>query len=183
MSTFPWLVILGSFVLAAVVAWALCRAAALKLIQLSHSTTARVERARAYDFIRHQAYFPTWSPFLEEDPTQTYLLLGQDGQVGGQYHWIGRKGKDVGLQEIVALEANRRIDMQCRIEKPFRARPTFSYTLDDAPGGGVVVTQIFELQSGFINAFFLWLFGVKKQMTVTNRKGMESLRRALETSR
>jgi hypothetical protein len=183
MSNSSWLIPLSVGIFVALIVWALTRAAKLKRIELTCSIKVRTERTRAYDFIRHQANFPAWSPFLAEDPTQTYKLVGADGEVGGQYHWIGRGGKDVGLQEIAALEAGRRIAMRCRIEKPFKAQPTFAYTVADAPDGGVLVTQVFELQSALADAFFLWLFGVKKQMAATNEKGMALLREALEAKR
>jgi len=45
---------------------------------------------------------------------------------------------------------------------------------------GIVVKQDFKLQSKFMDAFFMWLFGAKKDMANMNEKGMQLLKKAVE---
>lgn len=124
--------------------------------------------------------FPNWSPFLEIDPEQKINITGIDGKVGAQYHWIGNKGKDVGYQEIKLIEANKKVDMECDIQKPFKAKPKFNYSFNELEGK-VEVSQDFYLESGAIDAFFMYLFGAKKEMEKMNGRGMELLKNHLES--
>lgn len=123
--------------------------------------------------------FPNWSPFLEADPSQKTEVKGTDGQVGAQYHWVGNKGKDVGYQEIKEIKQLEYIKMGCDIQKPFTATPVFEYRFEQV-GSQIKVTQDFRLQSGSVDAFFMWLFGAKKNMDKMNQRGMELLKVAVE---
>lgn len=123
--------------------------------------------------------FPKWSPFLEADPSQKIEMKGTDGQVGAQYHWLGNKGKDVGYQEIKEIAKLKYIKMGCDIQKPFTAKPTFEYHFEQV-GNQVKVTQDFRLQSGSMDAFFMWLFGARKDMEKMNQRGLELLKTVVE---
>ena len=76
--------------------------------------------------------FTKWSPFYEVDPKQKTEVKGNDGQVGAQFHWNGNKGKDLGYQEIKEIKPLAYIRMECEIQKPFKANPTFEYSFSNA---------------------------------------------------
>jgi len=65
--------------------------------------------------------------------------------------------------------------MECDIQKPFKANPTFEYSFLEK-GGLIEVTQDFKLESGLVDSFFMWLFGAKKDMKKMNARGMELLK-------
>ena len=69
--------------------------------------------------------------------------------------------------------------MQCDIQKPFKATPTFEYTFSQT-NNQVTVTQDFNLTSGFMDAFFMGIFGVKKDMEKMNARGLALLKIASE---
>jgi len=69
--------------------------------------------------------------------------------------------------------------MRCDIQKPFKALPTFDYSFSKN-SNGITVTQDFNLESGLVDAFFMWAFGAKKEMEVTNAKGLSLLKQAVE---
>lgn len=123
--------------------------------------------------------FPNWSPFLEADPSQEVEVKGIDGQVGAQYHWVGNKGKDVGYQEIRAIVPLEYLRLECDIQKPFQARPVFEYRFVQS-GEEVHVVQDFTLKSNATDAFFMWLFGAKKDMDKMNQRGLELLKNTVE---
>ena len=108
------------------------------------------------------------------------LFRSTDGQVGAQYHWDGNGGKDLGYQEIVKVDSLNFVGMQCDIQKPFVAKPTFDYSFKET-ANGIEITQDFKLESGIADAFFLWLFNAKSGMEKTNEKGMELLKKAIES--
>ena len=69
--------------------------------------------------------------------------------------------------------------MECDIQKPFKANPTFEYSFSKN-GNTVQVIQDFKLESGLVDSFFMWLFGAKKDMGKMNARGMELLKIASE---
>lgn len=165
--------------LVAFIGFGLFKASGLKSIQIVKTVTIQGSPTEVFDMVKYLSNFPKWSPFLAQDPTQKYEVKGNDGSVGAQYHWDGNKGKDLGYQEIVKIDEGRFIAMKCDIQKPFVAKPTFEYTFAEATGG-IAVTQDFKLESGLVDAFFMWLFGAKAEMEKTNQHGLDLLKKAVE---
>ncbi|KGK29342.1 hypothetical protein EL45_15585 [Cellulophaga sp. E6(2014)] len=165
--------------IAAFFAFGFYNAQQLQLIRITKTVTLNSSTEAAFKMVKLLKNFPKWSPFLAKDPTQNYYVTGIDGQIGAQYHWEGNNGKDLGFQEIISITENESITMQCDIQKPFVAKPTFNYSFKTTHEG-VLVTQNFELQSGLIDSFFLWLFGIKSKMEKTNEQGLQLLKKSLE---
>jgi hypothetical protein len=161
------------------VTFGLYKANGLTNIQIIKSVTIKGSKEEVFDMVRYLKNFPKWSPFLAQDPAQKYEVKGTDGAVGAQYHWDGNKGKDLGYQEIVRIDTFKFVGMRCDIQKPFVAKPTFEYSFKET-AGGIEVTQDFKLTSGKIDAFFMWLFGAKKEMEKTNQQGLELLKKSIE---
>ncbi len=159
--------------------FAFYKASQLQNIEITKKVTIKADKQEVFDMVKYLGNFPKWSPFLAQDPTQKYEVKGTDGTVGAQYHWNGNKGKDIGYQEIYKIEELQFIGMKCDIKKPFVAQPTFDYAFTENEKG-ITVTQAFKLKSGLIDAFFMWLFGAKKEMEKTNQQGLELLQKALE---
>jgi hypothetical protein len=165
--------------LAAFIGFGMYKANGLKSIQIVESVTIKGSKEEVFEMVKFLKNFPQWSPFLAEDPSQKYEVKGTDGAVGAQYHWVGNKGKDVGYQEIVKIDDYKFVGMQCDIQKPFVAKPTFDYSFTET-ADGIVVKQDFKLESGLVEAFFMWAFGAKAQMEKTNQQGLVLLKKAVE---
>ncbi len=153
----------------------------LQTINIVKTITIKSTNEKAFDMVKLLGNYPKWSPFLAQDPSQKYEVKGTDGTVGAQFHWNGNKGKDLGYQEITKIQPFSFIGMKCNIEKPFKAEPTFNYSFKEVKNG-IEVTQDFKLQSGLVDAFFMWLFGVKSQMDKTNQQGMDLLKKTIENN-
>jgi hypothetical protein len=163
----------------AFIAFGLFKASQLQSLQIVKSVTIKGSKQEVFDMVRYLKNFPKWSPFLAQDPTQKYEVKGTDGTVGAQYHWDGNGGKDLGYQEIVKVDSLNFVGMKCDIQKPFVAKPTFDYSFKETTNG-IEVTQDFQVQSGLIDAFFMWLFGAKAGMEKTNQQGLDLLKKAVE---
>jgi hypothetical protein len=168
-----------AIILVAFIAFGLYKANGLTTIQIVKSVTIKSSKNEVFDLVRYFKNFPKWSPFLEQDPTQKYEVKGEDGNSGAQYHWEGNKGKDLGFQEIVKIDTFSYVGMKCYIQKPFVAKPTFEYYFTET-ANGIEVKQVFKLQSGLIDAFFMWLFGAKSEMEKTNQRGLELMKKVAE---
>ncbi len=172
-------VIIVGIALVAFIGFGLFKARQLTSIQIIKSVTIQGSKEEVFDMVRYLKNFPKWSPFLAADPAQKYEVKGTDGLVGAQYHWDGNGGKDLGYQEIVKIDELKYIEMHCAIQKPFVAKPIFAYTFTET-AAGVTVKQDFKLESGLVDAFFMWLFGAKREMEKTNMQGLMLLKKAIE---
>jgi len=165
--------------LVAFIAVGLYKASGLKTIQITTSTTIKGSKQDVFDMVKYLKNFPKWSPFLAQDPSQKYEVKGTDGTVGAQYHWDGNKGEDLGYQEIVKIDELNFIGKKCDIQKPFVAKPTFEYNFTET-NNSITVKEDFKLESGLMDAFFLWVFGAKAEMEKTNQQGLDLLKKAVE---
>lgn len=165
--------------LAAFISVGLYKASGLKSIQIVKKVTVNGSKEEVFNMVKYLNNFPKWSPFLVQDPTQKIKVVGTDGTVGAQYHWEGNGGKDLGYQEIVKIDELKFVGMRCDIQKPFVAKPTFDYYFSET-AQGIEVTQDFKVESGLVDAFFMWLFGAQASMEATNQQGLDLLKKAVE---
>ncbi len=165
----------------AFIGFGLYKANGLKSIQIVTKVVINGSKEEVFDMVRYLNNFPKWSPFLAQDPDQKYEVKGADGTVGAQYHWNGNNGKDLGYQEIVEVNEYSFIGMKCDIQKPFVAKPVFNYYFTQK-SSGIEVKQEFKLESGLVDAFFMWLFGAKAEMEKTNKQGLDLLKAAVENT-
>ncbi len=166
--------------LIAFIGFGLYKASGLKSIQIVKTVNIKSSKQEVFDMVKYLKNFPKWSPFLAQDPAQKYEVKGTDGTVGAQYHWDGNKGKDLGYQEIVKIDDQKYVGMKCDIQKPFVAKPTFEYYFTET-SNGIEVKQDFKLESGLVDAFFMWLFGAKAGMEKMNQDGLDLLKKATES--
>lgn len=68
--------------------------------------------------------------------------------------------------------------MKCNIQKPFVAKPTFEYYFTET-ASGIEVKQDFKVESGLVDAFFMWLFGAKAGMEKMNQTGLDLMKKQL----
>lgn len=168
-----------AIILVAFIGFGFFQASKLQNLQIIKSVTIKGSQKEVFDMVRYLNNFPKWSPFLAVDPTQKYEVKGIDGTVGASYHWVGNGGEDVGNQTIMQIDTLNFIGMKCDIQKPFAAQPTFDYSFKETPNG-IEVRQDFQLQSGLVDAFFLWAFGAVKEMENTNQQGLDLMKKAVE---
>ncbi|MEO0789972.1 MAG: SRPBCC family protein [Bacteroidota bacterium] len=173
------IILITASLVAAFLAFGFYRSADLRSIRLENEVIIDGSISEVFDLVRYLENFPRWSPFLAQDPGQQYEVRGIDGHPGATFHWNGRGGKDIGFQEIATVEDGQFIEMHCDIQKPFVAHPTFTYQFKQTPQG-VRVRQVFSLQSGAVDALFMWLFGAKQEMNTTNQLGLTLLKQAIE---
>lgn len=155
------------------------KASKLTNIHITKKVTIDGTQEEVFNMVKYLGNYPKWSPFLEADPAQKYEVKGEDGQVGVQFHWEGNAGKDVGYQEIVKIDEAAFVGVRCDIQKPFVATPTFDYSFSSVDNE-VTVSQDFRLESGIVDAFFMWLFGAESEMAAMNERGLTLLKNYVE---
>ncbi len=173
------ILIIISIVIALFIGFGLYRSSPLKSIQIIKGVTIKGSKQEVFDMVRYLKNFPKWSPFLAEDPSQKYEVKGTDGEVGARYYWNGNKGKDLGHQEIIKIDTFNYVGMKCDIQKPFVAKPSFDYYFTET-ANGIEVKQDFKVESGAVDAFFMWLFSAKAGMEKMNQNGLDLMKKAVE---
>lgn len=126
------------------------------LLGLIGADTYRVERStviaaspeEVYPYVSHLSSQQEWSPWLEADKNATNSLEGTDGTVGAIWKWEGDTvGK--GMQEIVALVPNSKVDTKLTFATPYGSTANSSFSLEPTPEG-TNVTWAMEGNNGFM---------------------------------
>lgn len=76
----------------------------------------------------------TWSVWAMKDPNMKKEFVGTDGEVGCISRWEGNKDVGKGEQEIKGISDGKRVDMELRFEKPFKATND-AWLITEAAGG------------------------------------------------
>jgi len=151
-----------------------------KQIQIITTEVIQASPEEVYDLLRSFERFPEWSPFVVTDPGQKNYVTGTDGSVGSVFHWEGDAEKSLGSQTLTSLETSSYLRMDCQIEQPFTAAPTFEYHLTNTPEG-LEVKQVFTYPCGGFLYFMMRIFGAQKEIAATNALGLQRLRDLAET--
>ncbi len=134
-----------------------------------------------YDKVRNLKNYASWSPFRLTDPEQKFHLSNVDGEVGARFHWVGVKEVSEGYQEIVGLEENKAVKIKCTITVPYEAKPEFNYFFVEK-GNKTYVRQEFKVQMPFPANIIAHLTNLKKDMKLTNEKGLSLLKKVCENN-
>ncbi len=143
-------------------------------IRIVAQTRVKAPKHLVLDNIRYFNRYPSWSPFVEQDPQQKNRVVGNDGAVGVQYHWESIAEKGLGFQTLKSFNDNA-LAIQCDIQEPFQAVTQFSYDFKEA-GEETIITQTFVApMPAPMNAIGV-LIGLEKKMRATNERGLERLK-------
>lgn len=134
---------------------------------------------QVYNKVRNLKNFPSWSPFRLTDPEQKFSLSNVDGQVGARFHWKGVKEVSEGYQEIISLEENKSVKIKCNITVPYEAKPEFNYYFVEKENK-TFITQEFKVQMPFPANIIAHFTDLRKDMKLTNEKGLMLLKKVCE---
>lgn len=81
-----------------------------------------------------------WSPFEKVDPDLSREFSGAERGVGARYRWSGNARAGAGTMEIVEATAGRRLVVDLRFTKPFKATNPTTFTLDPVGPDSTEVT-------------------------------------------
>ncbi|MFM9838453.1 MAG: hypothetical protein ACKVOQ_09335 [Cyclobacteriaceae bacterium] len=176
------LIVIGIVLGALLIAGVILSLVAPKRISVSNTTFINASKQHVFDQLRYMKNFPKWSPFLVQDPEQKYSVSGTDGEVGATYSWEGVKEKSKGSQRVAKLKSNDQVVIECNITVPFQSNPTFSYELIEK-NGGVEIVQQFDTEMPVPSNIFGLLLGLKEKISVTNKQGLDLLKKVSESEK
>lgn len=146
---------------------------------------ARVERsievaapaASVYALVNSASGFNQFNPFRADDPTLQTLVEGPQSGPGSVLRWSGQQGE--GSQTIVAVEANRRVEM--RLDLGPQGEPTQVFSLQPT-ANGTRVTWALEADFGANPVGRLIGLGMDGMLGPKYEAGLLSLKSIVENS-
>ncbi len=132
-----------------------------------------------YEKVKYLKNYPSWSPFRLTDPQQKYRVSEVDGQVGSKFYWTGVKETSEGYQEIMGLEENKAVKIQCTITVPYEAKPQFNYYFIQKDNA-TFVRQEFKIDMAFPANIIAHFTDLRTEMRKMNEQGLVLLKKVCE---
>src|SRR5882724_9178904 len=82
-------------------------------------------------YLKNQDNFNKWTMM---DPNMKRYFRGTDGTVGFVYAWDGNKRAGKGEQEIIKITEGKRLDIEVRFERPFKAISSTPFITESVSG-------------------------------------------------
>jgi len=117
-------------ILALIIIFLLIAAFTKKGYNIEREVTINKPVAQVFDYVRYlknQDHFNKWAM---QDPNMKKSFRGTDGAVGSVYAWDGNQRAGKGEQEIMNISENKKLDIEVRFERPFKAVSQSPFTTD-----------------------------------------------------
>ena len=144
--------------------------------RVERSTVITASPEQIYPYVSNLSSQQEWGPWMDEDKNAINSLEGTDGAVGAIWKWEGDTvGK--GIQEIVALTPNSKVDTKLTFITPFESTANNSFSLEPM-AEGTKVTWAMEGKNGFMGKLMSKFMnmddtiGPMFEKGLTNMKGM-----------
>jgi len=112
--------------------------------------------SEVFETVSNFASWPTWSPWLIQEPDCPITITNKAGTIGHGQSW---QGKDIGsgIIAIKHIQANQQIDYDLCFLKPWKSKSNTSFTFKEIEGQ----TQITWTMQSTLPIFMFWM---KKMM-------------------
>jgi hypothetical protein len=147
------------------------------LYSFERSIKIALPAAQVYEKISDLQFWPQWSPWYCLEPDSEYAADANKSQVGQQLKW---NGKIIGSGEmkIVALEQNKKVNMELQFLTPFKSQSLTSFILEEQNGH----TQLTWTMQSSLPFFLFFLKKIISAMIGQDfERGLLMLKEILET--
>ena len=149
--------------------------------RISRSTLIDAPAERIHDLITDFHAWTAWSPWEDVDPNLQRSYSGAERGVGAAYAWTGNSKAGAGDMTITADEP-RHITIALNFLKPFPARNTIDFTIEDAADGRSRVEWAMSGETkGFAKVMGLF-FNMDKMVGPDFERGLRQLKAAAEAA-
>lgn len=130
--------------------------------------------------LKNQDQFSAWAKM---DPDMKKEFRGDDGTVGFVSSWTSDK-KEVGRgeQEILKIEAGKRIDYELRFFEPFEAKDHAFITTEPAGENATTVIWGFDGKMKYPMNIMLLVMDMEKMLGDQLTEGLDNLKNVLESN-
>lgn len=122
-----------------------------------------------------------WSPWEKLDPAMKKTFDGKDGTVGASYAWNGNDKVGEGKMTILAVEANKRVEIDLHFIRPFDSSAKNSFAFEGA-GKETKVTWSMDGKNNFISKAMCMFMDMDKEIGKDFEKGLADMKKVVETA-
>lgn len=121
-----------------------------KSYEVKRSTVVQATPAEVWPYVNTLEKMQSWSPWRRMDSTIVATYSGEPGKVGSGFAWESKQmGK--GQQTILAVDPNKRVDMDLKIISPMGEMNSLTYVEFADTTGGTKVTWGISGKNGFLS--------------------------------
>ncbi|MBJ7470086.1 MAG: SRPBCC family protein [Solirubrobacteraceae bacterium] len=146
---------------------------------LERSTTISAPAAAIYPLLADFHEWPKWSPWEDLDPALARTYSGAESGTGAVYEWSGNRKAGQGRMEILDAAAPSKVVIDLRFLKPFKARNTTTFTVEEA---GATTTVRWEMRGPKTTVMKILggVLGIEKSIAKDFDKGLAALKTVAE---
>jgi hypothetical protein len=140
------------------------------------SATPEAVFAHVADFKKWDA----WSPWHKLDPNMKATYEGTQGTVGASYAWIGNDDVGAGKMTIMAIEANKKVDIKLEFIKPFESKANNGFNFGHV-GKDTKVTWSMDGNNDFLGKAMSLVMDMDAMIGKDFEKGLADMKRVVES--
>ena len=145
---------------------------------LSRSLEINAKPEKIYPHIANLRAYNIWNPWAKMDPNQEVTFEGEDGAIGSQMSWKGKKTGE-GTMTLKAANGKDEVTFALHFLKPMNALSEAHFHLTPSEGG-TKVTWDFSGQNKFISKIMMVFMDFDKMMNQSFDQGLHDLKRIVE---
>ncbi|MEM6789122.1 MAG: SRPBCC family protein [Myxococcota bacterium] len=138
-------------------------------------TLVSADPATVFALLQSSEGYQTFNPYCDTDPNLKIDFFGPADGIGAGFRFEGREGR--GTQTIVALEENRRVEMELDLGPMGCPRTTF--TLEPHPDGGTEVVWSTVMAAGLNPLKRIFGLFADRLLGPTYERGLQNLHAAV----
>jgi len=148
---------------------------------VERSTTISAAPDVVYGHVADFHKWDAWSPWEKLDTNMKKTFDGTQGTVGASYAWIGNDQVGEGKMTVLAVEPNKRIDVDLHFIKPFESSAKNGFVFAGT-GKETKVTWSMDGTNNFMSKAMCLFMDMDKMIGKDFEKGLASLKTVAEAA-
>jgi uncharacterized protein YndB with AHSA1/START domain len=148
---------------------------------VERSTTISASPEVVYAHVADFQKWDAWSPWSKLDPNMKTTFGGTQGTVGATYAWIGNDDVGEGKMTILAVEPNKRIDINLQFIKPFESAANNGFAFEST-GKETKVTWAMDGKNDFMGKAMCMFMDMDKMIGKDFEKGLADMKTVAEAA-
>lgn len=141
------------------------------------SAAPEVVYAQVADFRKWEP----WSPWAKLDPKMKTTFEGTAGTVGSTYAWDGNDDVGAGKMTVLAIDPNKRVDMELHFIRPFEDTAKNGFTFEGT-GKETKVTWYMDGKNNFMSKAMCLVMDMDKMIGKDFEKGLAAMKTVAESA-
>ncbi len=148
---------------------------------VERSTTISAAPEAVYAQVADFHKWEAWSPWEKLDPKMKKTYEGTQGSVGASYAWEGNDDVGAGKMTVLAVEPNKRFQVDLHFIKPFDSSAKNGFAFE-ASGKETKVTWSMDGTNNFISKAMCIFMDMDKMIGKDFEKGLADLKKVSEVA-